>query len=91
DRWADRPAAGDAGECDVVVLDPPRTGARREVEREIAKGLLPEEAANVVGASQAVGGRWFRHGGGMSPLDTTAFSGRYSVVLGVPARRSGML
>lgn len=33
---------------------------RREVERmfwwEITKGLLPEEAAHVVGASQAVGG-----------------------------------
>lgn len=43
---------------------------RREVEREfwreIAKGLLPEEAAHAVGASQAVGGRWLRHGGGMS-------------------------
>ena len=42
---------------------------RREVEREfwreIAKGLLPEEAAAAVGVSQAVGGRWFRHGGGM--------------------------
>ncbi len=54
---------------------------RREVERlfwrEIAKGLLPEEAAHVVGASQAVGSRWFRHGGGMSPFDLKAFSGRY--------------
>lgn len=54
---------------------------RREVEREfwreIAKGLLPEEAAAVVGASQAVGGRWFRHGGGMSPFDLKEFSGRY--------------
>jgi len=39
---------------------------RREVEREfwreIAKGLLAEEAALAVGASQAVGARWFRHG-----------------------------
>jgi len=54
---------------------------RREVEREfgkeIAKGLFPEEAATVVGASQAVGSRWFRHGGGMSPFDLKAFSGRY--------------
>ncbi|GAA2587793.1 IS30 family transposase [Microbacterium binotii] len=54
---------------------------RREVERlfwrEIAKGLLPEEAAHAVGASQAVGARWFRHGGGMSPFDLKAFSGRY--------------
>ena len=54
---------------------------RREVERgfwrEIAKGLLAEEAAEVVGASQAVGAQWFRHGGGMSPFDLKAFSGRY--------------
>jgi IS30 family transposase len=54
---------------------------RREVEREfwreIAKGLLPEEAAHSVGASQAVGSRWFRHGGGMSPFDLKAFTGRY--------------
>ena len=38
---------------------------------------MPEEAAHVVGASQAVGSRWFRHGGGMSPFDLKAFSGRY--------------
>ena len=54
---------------------------RREVEREfwaeIAKGLLPENAACVVGASQAVGARWFRHGGGMAPFDLKPLSGRY--------------
>jgi IS30 family transposase len=54
---------------------------RREVERafwiEIAKGLLPEEAAAVVGVSQAVGGRWFRHGGGMTPFEHAELSGRY--------------
>ena len=54
---------------------------RREVERlfwrEIAKGLLAEEAANAVGVSQAVGGRWFRHGGGMPPIDLAPLSGRY--------------
>ncbi|GIH97827.1 IS30 family transposase [Planobispora siamensis] len=54
---------------------------RREIERafwrEIAKGLLAEEAAAAVGASQAVGGRWFRHGGGMPPMDLAALSGRY--------------
>jgi len=49
----------------------------REFWREIAKGLLPEEAAHSVGASQAVGSRWFRHGGGMSPFDLKAFTGRY--------------
>lgn len=54
---------------------------RREVERlfwrEIAKGLLAEEAANAVGVSQAVGGRWFRHGGGMPSIDLAPLSGRY--------------
>jgi IS30 family transposase len=54
---------------------------RREVEREfwreIAKGVLPEEAAHAVGVSQAVGGRWCRHGGGMPSVDLAALSGRY--------------
>ncbi|ASQ91857.1 IS30 family transposase [Streptomyces sp. 11-1-2] len=53
----------------------------REVEvafwDEIAKGLLPEEAAAAVSASQPVGGRWFRHGGGMRPFDPTPPTGRY--------------
>ena len=64
-----------------AMRSPGAPSHRREVEREfwreIAKGLLPEEAAHVVGASQAVGSRWFRHGGGMSPFDLEAFSGRY--------------
>jgi transposase-like protein len=54
---------------------------RREVEREfwreIAKGLLPEEAAGAVGVSQAVGARWFRHGGGMPSVDLAPLCGRY--------------
>jgi IS30 family transposase len=54
---------------------------RREVEREfwreIAKGLLAEEAAIAVGVSQAVGARWFRHGGGMPSIDVAPLSGRY--------------
>jgi transposase len=53
---------------------------RREIQRqfwvEIAKGLLPEEAAHVVGVSQAVGTRWFRHGGGMPPFCLNPLSGR---------------
>ena len=36
---------------------------------EIAKGLLPEEAAAVVGVSQPVGARWFHNAGGMPPFD----------------------
>ena len=35
----------------------------------IAKGLLPIEAAAVVGVAQAVGQRWFRNAGGMPPFD----------------------
>jgi transposase, IS30 family len=54
---------------------------QREIETafwdEIAKGLLPEEAAHVVGVSQAVGSRWFRHGGGMRPFDPSPPTGRY--------------
>jgi IS30 family transposase len=54
---------------------------RREIEREfwreIAMGLLPEEAASRVGVSQAVGGRWFRHGGGMPTVGLAPLSGRY--------------
>jgi transposase, IS30 family len=54
---------------------------RREVEREfwrvIAKGVTAEEAAVAVGASQAVGARWFRHGGGMPSIDLGPLSGRY--------------
>lgn len=53
----------------------------REIEvafwDEIAKGLLPEEAAAAVGVSQPVGGRWFRRGGGMRPFDPKPPTGRY--------------
>ncbi|WP_337007434.1 MULTISPECIES: IS30 family transposase [unclassified Microbacterium] len=45
---------------------------------EIAKGLLPIEAAAVVGVAQAVGQRWFRNAGGMAPFDLKfASTGRY--------------
>ncbi|BBX63610.1 hypothetical protein MSAS_27840 [Mycobacterium saskatchewanense] len=45
---------------------------------QIAKGLLAEEAAGVVGVAQAVGARWFENAGGMSPFDLKfAPSGRY--------------
>jgi IS30 family transposase len=54
---------------------------RREIERlfwiEIAKGLLPAQAAIVVGASQPVGQRWFHNAGGMPPFDLKPLSGRY--------------
>jgi IS30 family transposase len=45
---------------------------------EIAKGLLPIEAAAVVGVSQPVGQRWFHNAGGMAPFDLKFQpSGRY--------------
>lgn len=54
---------------------------RRETERlfwtEIAKGLLPAQAAIAVGASQPVGQRWFHNAGGMPPFDLKPLSGRY--------------
>ncbi|MCD1270067.1 IS30 family transposase [Microbacterium sp. MEC084] len=44
----------------------------------IAKGLLPIEAAAVVGVAQAVGQRWFRNAGGMPPFDLKLTpTGRY--------------
>ena len=53
----------------------------REVERlfwiEIAKGVLPVEAAHSVGASQPVGQRWFHNAGGMPPFNLEPLSGRY--------------
>jgi transposase, IS30 family len=65
----------------ALMKSPGAPRHRREVEREfwreIGKGLLPEEAAAAVGVSQAVGGRWFRHGGGMPTVDLAPLSGRY--------------
>jgi IS30 family transposase len=64
-----------------AMKSPGAPSLRREVQRlfwkEIAKGLLPEEAAKAIGVSQPVGGRWFRHGGGMPPMVLTPVSGRY--------------
>lgn len=54
---------------------------RREIEcefwRVIAAGVTSEQAAAAVGVSQAVGSRWFRHGGGMPPMDLGPTTGRY--------------
>ena len=45
---------------------------------QIAKGLLAEEAAGVIGVAQAVGARWFHNAGGMPPSDIMKqHSGRY--------------
>ena len=53
----------------------------RAVQREfwvrIAAGLSSEDAAAAVGVSGPVGSRWFRQGGGMSPMVLTTCSARY--------------
>ena len=63
------------------MKSPGAPSLRREVEREfwilIAQGLTSEDAGIAVGASQAVGSRWFREGGGMSPFEFGRLSGRY--------------
>lgn len=46
--------------------------------KQVARGLLPEEAAGVAGVAQAVGARWFHNAGGMPPFDINMQpSGRY--------------
>src|SRR5437870_3350744 len=50
---------------------------RQRFWREIAAGCSSEQAAAATGVSQAVGGRWFRDGGGMRPISLAPLSGRY--------------
>ena len=64
-----------------VLRSPGRPPPRREVEREfwrcIGEGSTSEDAAAAVGVSGPVGTRWFRHGGGMSPISLVEPSSRY--------------
>jgi IS30 family transposase len=64
-----------------VLRWPGRPPPRREVERAfwrcIGEGLTSEDAAAAVGVSGPVGTRWFRHGGGMSPISLVEPSDRY--------------
>ena len=64
-----------------ALRSPGRPPPRREVEQEfwrrVAGGLTSEDAAAAVGVSGPVGTRWFRHGGGMSPISLAEPSGRY--------------
>ena len=64
-----------------ALRSPGRPPPRREVEREfwrrIGEGLTSEDAAAAVGVSGPVGTRWFRHGGGMSPISLAEPSARY--------------
>ena len=64
-----------------AMRSPGAPSLRREVERkfweQIATGITSERAAEVVGVSQAVGTRWFRHRGGMPLFMSNPVSARY--------------
>jgi IS30 family transposase len=64
-----------------AMRSPGAPSLRRQVERpfweRIATGITSERAAEVVGVSQAVGSRWFRHRGGMPLFMSKPVSGRY--------------
>ena len=63
------------------MKSPGAPALRRDVERlfwrEIARGLTSEDAAVVVGVSQAAGSRWFRQRGGMPLFMVSPVAGRY--------------
>jgi hypothetical protein len=63
------------------MRSPGRWGFPRRVEREfwrrIGQGLRTAEAAESVGVSEVIGGRWFRESGGMPPMSLGEPSGRY--------------
>jgi hypothetical protein len=65
----------------VAMRSPGAPSLRREVERkfwkQIATGVTSEKAAAAVGVSQPLGGRWFRHRGGMPLFMSNPISGRY--------------
>src|SRR5918994_2933249 len=50
---------------------------RQRFWKAIARGLSSEDAAVSCGVSPAVGGRWFRQGGGMPSTSLAPLSGRY--------------
>ncbi|WP_460304881.1 IS30 family transposase [Actinocorallia aurea] len=55
----------------------PSRAVQREFWRLIAAGITTVEAALEVGVSAPVGVRWFRHAGGMPPINLDEPSGRY--------------
>ncbi|MGG7105202.1 IS30 family transposase [Rhodococcus sp. 24CO] len=65
----------------AVMRSPGRPPVRRDLERafwsQVVKGLTSEDAAIACGVSAPVGTRWFRHAGGMPPIELTPASGRY--------------
>ena len=55
----------------------PSRAVQREFWRQISTGVTTVEAAAGVGVSWPVGARWFRHAGGMPPLNLDEPTGRY--------------
>ena len=64
-----------------AMRSPGAPSHRCEIERrfweQIRTGITSEKAAQVVGVSQAVGTRWFRHRGGMPLFMSKPVSARY--------------
>ena len=75
-----RQRAADRAQC-VKLRSPGRSGFPQSVKREfwrlVARGCQSAEAAGRLGVSEAVGGGWFREGGGMPPIALAEPSGRY--------------
>jgi hypothetical protein len=67
-----RPAMRSPGRPNVA-----RREDRQQFWKSIARGLQSEDAAVECGVSPAVGTRWFRENGGMSPINLAPVSGRY--------------
>ncbi len=55
----------------------PSRAVQRQFWRLIAQGVSTDDAAVEVGVSTPVAQRWFRHAGGMSPIDLDEPTGRY--------------
>lgn len=55
----------------------PSRAVQRQFWRLIATGITSAEAALKVGVSVPVGTRWFRHAGGMAPIELDEPGGRY--------------
>lgn len=64
-----------------AMRSPGRPAPSRAIERSfwrlIAGGATTEDAAAVVGVSTPVASRWFRHAGGMPPINLAEPPGRY--------------
>src|SRR5680860_1501063 len=55
----------------------PSRAVQRDFWRRIASGVTTVEASEAVGVSWPVGSRWFRHAGGMPPINLDEPTGRY--------------